>query len=72
MVGVPVRDDDRAQLAYRHLEHVEVAGDGVRCQAGVVEHGLPVAVPLEGDQGREPVLGNQLVGRTEVGRLVAS
>src|SRR5207248_9313294 len=72
MSGVTVRDDDRAQVTHRDLKHVEVAGHGVRREASVVEHGAPLAAPLDADQRREAMLSNQLLSRAEVPRLVAN
>ena len=72
MIGVAVRDDDRTQVTHWHLKHVEVAGHGVRREAGVVEHCAPVAAPLDTDQRGETMLSNQLLSRAEVPRLVAN
>src|SRR5437764_2320597 len=72
MIGVPMRDDNRTQVTHRHLKHVEVAGHGVRREAGVVEHAAPVAAPLDADQRGETMLSNQLLSRAEVPRLVAN
>jgi hypothetical protein len=72
VIGVAMRDDDRAQVTHWHLEHVEVASHGVRREARVVEHGAPVAVPLDADQRGETMLSNQLLSRAEVPRLVAN
>lgn len=66
VIGVPVRDDDRAQVTHRHLKHVEVASHGVRGEAGVVQNGSPVTVTLDGDQRAEAVLRDELLRRAEV------
>jgi hypothetical protein len=72
VIGVAVRDDDRTQLTYRHLKHVEVASHRIRREPGVVEHSPPVTPVLDRDQRRETVLGNQLLSRAEIPRLIAS
>ena len=60
-----MRDDDRAQLTDRHLEHVEVARHGMGRKTSVVEHSMTITVALKGDD--EPaVLSDQLPRRAEV------
>ena len=54
MIGVTVRDDDGTQVAHGHLEHVEVAGDGVRGEACVVQHSVPDSILLDADQRGNP------------------
>ena len=72
VVGMAMRDDDRAQVAHRHLEHVEVARHRIGREPSVVEHSMTITVALEGDHGREAVLGDQLLRRSEVPRPIAN
>jgi hypothetical protein len=67
-----VRDNDRAQVAHRHLKHVEVASHRMGRKTSVVQHSMTITVALKGDHGRKAVLSDQLLRRSEVPRLVAN
>lgn len=58
VIGMAVRNDDRPQVIHRYLKHVEVASHSVLREPGVVEHGAPIAVPLDADQGGKTMLSN--------------
>ena len=61
VVDVAVGDDDGPQPGRVDLEHVEVVDQPVRGQAAVVQDRAAPPARLHGDQGREAVLGHQLV-----------
>jgi hypothetical protein len=61
VVDVAVGDDDRPQPGRVHLHDREVVGQAAGGHAAVVEDRAAAPVPLDGDQGREAVLGHQLV-----------
>jgi hypothetical protein len=66
VVCVPVRNDQRAQVPDRDLQHVQVAGQRGRRQPAVVEQGAAATVRLNRDQSREAVLCDQLIPTTEI------
>jgi hypothetical protein len=61
VVDVAVGDDDGPQLGRVDLHDVEVVGQAVRGEAAVVQDRAPPSAREHGDQGREAVLGHQLV-----------
>jgi hypothetical protein len=66
VIGVAVRDHDRAQILHRNLEHVEIAGQTVGGQSSVVQDAAPVPLALDRDQRREAVLRDELAAVAEV------
>ena len=61
MIGVAVRDNDRAQVLDRDAEQVEVSAETIGRQPPVVEDRASLPVGLDGDEGRESMLGDELL-----------
>ena len=61
MIGVAVRDNDRAQILDRDVEQVEVSAETIGRQPPVGEDRASLPVGLDGDEGGESVLGDQLL-----------
>jgi hypothetical protein len=66
VVDVAVGDDDGPQPGRVDLHDVEVVAEALGRHAAVVQDGVAVSARLDRDQGREPVLGHQLLAVGEV------
>jgi hypothetical protein len=66
VVDVAVGDDDGPQPGRVDLHDVEVVGQAPRGHAAVVQDRAAAAAGGDRDQGREPVLGDQLLVVEEV------
>src|SRR5438270_13918252 len=64
VVAVPVGHHYCPQIREPNLEHVHVVDRGLATEARIVDERGPVAVPLDGQQQREAMLGNQLLSLT--------
>jgi hypothetical protein len=62
VVDVAVGDDDGPQPGRVDLHDLQVVAKARRGHAAVVQDRAALPARLDGDQGREPVLGHQLVG----------